>query len=314
MKKNKSSKNLQISEKKETKTIPFKDDYNKLTPKNKLNSGLYIIATPIGNLGDMSIRAIQTLKSVDIIACEDTRRSLKLLDHYKIKKNLIPYHDHNGSKVRPKILRSLISGKSIALISDAGTPLISDPGYKLITEARLAKIPIFPIPGPSALTAALSIAGIPANTFIFLGFLPTKKLSRLEIIKKYKDLDTSLVIYETSLRIKKLIKELLDILGPRNTAICREMTKIYEEVIYENLDSLEKTLSNKKIKGEIVVLVGPPSNKRIIDDNQVKKALMEELKKLNPSQASVKIANITGNSRNKLYRMAIEIKKEMILK
>lgn len=216
---------------------------------------LYIVPTPIGNLKDITFRAIDTLKSVDLIACEDKRKSSILLNHYDIKNNLISYHEHNEHNKTLEIINLLLSGKNIALISDAGTPLISDPGYKLIDEAIKKGINVVPLPGPSAVITALSASGFPVHNFTFLGFPPHKK-GRKTFIEKMLKINGTIILFESVHRIEKLFKEIKQY-HDKNLDICiaRELTKIHEEFIRTDLDSIEVILSKIKRKGEFVILI-----------------------------------------------------------
>ena len=216
---------------------------------------LYIVATPIGNLKDFTFRAIDTLKEVDFVFAEDTRNSIQLMKHYKIETKIDSYHEHNNVKKIPKIINLLNEGKNIALISDAGTPTISDPGYKLIRACIDEEINIIPIPGASAVTAALSASGLPSDPFFFLGFLPHKK-GRKKKIYFLKSLDNTIIIFESPHRLLKTLKELHDELGERPVVVARELTKLYEEIIRGNFDSIIEYFESKKVKGEIVIIIG----------------------------------------------------------
>jgi len=216
---------------------------------------LYIVATPIGNLKDFTFRAIDTLKEVDFVFAEDTRNSIQLMKHYKIETKIDSYHEHNNVKKIPKIINLLNEGKNIALISDAGTPTISDPGYKLIRACIDEEINIIPIPGASAVTAALSASGLPSDSFFFLGFLPHKK-GRKKKISFLKSLDNTIIIFESPHRLLKTLKELHDKLGERPVVVARELTKLYEEIIRGNFDSIIEYFESKKVKGEIVIIIG----------------------------------------------------------
>ena len=216
---------------------------------------LYIVSTPIGNLSDMTYRAVETLKIVDIIAAEDTRRSRILLSNYSIKTKMISYFEHNKYQKIRKIKQVLQSGKQVAVITDAGTPAISDPAYKLVREAIDIGCKIESIPGPSALLASIVSSGLPTDRFIFEGFLPPKK-GRIKRIEKLIDESATVIIYENSLRLKRTIKQLLEIIGDRPAVISRELTKLHEETIRGTLSGLLDLLDNKKLKGECVLLIG----------------------------------------------------------
>ena len=216
---------------------------------------LYIVSTPIGNLSDITYRAVEVLKTVDIIAAEDTRRSRILLSNYNIKTKMISYFEHNKYQKIHKIQEILQSGKHVAVITDAGTPAISDPAYKLVRRAISIGSKIEPIPGPSALLASIVSSGLPTDRFIFEGFLPPKK-GRVKRMEKLIDESATVIIYENTLRLKRTIKQLLEIIGDRPAVICRELTKFHEETIRGTLSGLLDLLDNKKLKGECVLLVG----------------------------------------------------------
>lgn len=222
-----------------------------------MNKGtLYIVATPIGNLSDITLRAIETLKSVNLIISEDTRETDKILKKYSISKPQLSYRDQNHNIMLPKIIDILESGSDIALISDSGTPLISDPGYKLIRELIQKKFNIISIPGPSAVISSLVSSGFPSDKFSFVGFLPKSSGERKRILKAYGNLDSTLIIYESPFRINKLLKEIQESLGDRYVCLANEMTKVYEKFSRNNVSELIKETEGKKLKGEFVVLVG----------------------------------------------------------
>src|SRR5882724_8972059 len=192
--------------------------------------GLYLVATPIGNLGDVTLRALETLAGVDIIACEDTRITRRLTERYAITAQLKPYHEHNAAMARPKILEKLAQGASIALVSDAGTPLISDPGFKLVREVCAAGHPVMALPGPSSVLSALSVAALPTDRFFFEGFLPPKETAPRARLTELSRIDATLVMFESGNRVQDTLRDLADIMGGRDAAICREMTKLHEEI------------------------------------------------------------------------------------
>ena len=220
------------------------------------NTGqLFVVGTPIGNLEDVTLRAISTLQSVDIILAEDTRNSKKLLDAHKIETKMISYHEHSNDKEIKKIIDLLLEGKDLALISDAGTPTISDPGYGLIRDCIKHDIVIVPIPGVSAITAAMSVSGLPSDSFTFVGFLPQKK-GRLKKIELLKNIENTVILFESPYRLEKTLNQLLEHLGNRSVVVGRELTKLYEEVIRGNLGDVIKYFSKSKVKGEIVIMIG----------------------------------------------------------
>lgn len=222
-----------------------------------MNKGtLFIVATPIGNLSDITLRAIETLKSVDLILSEDTRETDKILKKYNITKPQLSYRDQNHNVMLPKIIDILSSGHNIAIISDSGTPLISDPGYKLVRDLIQESFNIVSIPGPSAVISSLISSGLPTDKFSFIGFLPKSSSDRKKILKSYGNLESTLVIYESPYRIIKLLEEIKEVLGDRYVCLANEMTKVHEKFVRSNVSSLLTTLRYKKLKGEYVVLVG----------------------------------------------------------
>ncbi|PCI45398.1 MAG: 16S rRNA (cytidine(1402)-2'-O)-methyltransferase, partial [Alphaproteobacteria bacterium] len=233
----------------------------------KIMPGLYIVSTPIGNLGDMSFRGRDVLKQADIIACEDTRVTGKLLAYFDVGTPAISYHDHNEQKVLPLLMEKLTAGQIVALVSDAGTPLISDPGYRLVKEARAAGFLVSSIPGASAVLAALASAGLPTDRFMFAGFLPGKTMARRKILAELSPLKSTLVFYESPKRLKDSLKDIFEVLGDREAAICRELTKLFEEVRSGHLSELEKHYRKAdRPKGEIVIIVGPPGVTEVSED------------------------------------------------
>src|SRR3954449_1572385 len=223
----------------EPATRGFSIDAHRL-PAPKAAPGLHLVATPIGNLGDITLRALQTLAGVDVIACEDTRITRRLTERYDISAQLKQYHEHNAEAARPKILERLAQGGSIALVSDAGTPLISDPGFKLVREVSAAGHPVFALPGPSSVLAALAVAALPTDRFFFEGFLPPKQAARRARLAELKAIDATLVMFESGNRIQETLPDLADIMGSRDAAICRELTKLHEEVRRASLSELAK--------------------------------------------------------------------------
>lgn len=216
---------------------------------------LFVVGTPIGNLKDISIRAISTLENVDLILAEDTRNSKKLLNAHNINTKMISYHEYSNENETQRIINLLNNGKNLALISDAGTPTISDPGYGLIRNCIKAKIKIIPIPGASAITTALSVSGLPSDSFSFYGFLPQKK-GRLKKIKDLTNIDNTIILFESPYRLEKTLNQLFDLLGNRTVVVGRELTKLYEEIIRGNLREIIEYFSKTKVKGEIVIMIG----------------------------------------------------------
>ncbi len=216
---------------------------------------LFVVGTPIGNLADITYRAIDVLSSVEFIFAEDTRVSKKLLNHYSIDKKIYSYHDYSRDSEVINLINILVDGSNVALISDAGTPTISDPGYRLIRKCIKKGIDVIPIPGPSAVTAALSVAGLPSDSFTFIGFLPQKK-GRVKKIEQLNDIENTIIVFESPHRILKTLNQFLEILGNRQVVIGRELTKLYEEIIRGNLEEVIQRISDKSLKGEIVIMIG----------------------------------------------------------
>ena len=274
----------------------------------KLKPGLYIISLPIGNSKDITIRAIEYLQSVDEIYCEDTRVTNKILSIYKIKKSLKNYHDHNGKKVRPEIIKKIKDGKTIALVSDAGTPLISDPGYKLVSELKAKDLYVTAAPGASSPITALTLSGLPTNSFYFLGFLPVKDQSRKNLIEGLKNLKTTIILFESANKINKTLQDLIDILGNREIAICREMTKKFEEIITGKISDIAQKIVSKKLKGEIViVLYGDNKKDQEINLDEIINSFEGEYR---PSELAKIISDQTGFSKSIIYNKIIRLKED----
>ena len=218
---------------------------------------LYLVATPIGNLEDITLRALRILKEVDQIACEDTRHTQKLLSHYNIRKPLVSYHEHNELTRAPELVVAMEQGAQIALVSDAGVPLVSDPGYRLVTLCLRHRIPVVPIPGPSALLAALSASGLPNEEFLFAGFLPARSGERRRALERLRIEDRTIIFYEAPHRIEETLIDAHEILGDRPACIAREVTKLHEEFRRGSLAELAASLAEKPARGEITLLIGP---------------------------------------------------------
>ena len=275
-----------------------------MTDNEGLEPGLYIISLPIGNAKDITIRALEYLEKTDEIYCEDTRVTRKLLSIYEIKKKLNIYHDHNGKYVRPKIIKKIKGGKSIGIVSDAGTPLISDPGYKLVLSAKKEGLHVTSCPGPSAPITALTLSGLPTDSFYYLGFLPLKKKTRDKSLNEVKNLKTSLLIFETSKKINKTLNDLLLILGNREISICREMTKKFEEIITGRIEDILPILEKRDLKGEIVIAVGAQEEqKNNININEIIDNYKNEY---SPSELAKIISNKTGLSKRVIYNKIVK--------
>ena len=274
-----------------------------------LASGLYVTATPIGNLGDISLRALSVLARVDLIAAEDTRRSRTLLQHFGLEVPMLSYHDHNGAAQRPKLLTLLAEGKSVALISDAGTPLISDPGYKLLQEVRGAGFEVEVVPGASAVMAGLSLSGLPTDRFLFEGFLPPKSQARLARFEDLKGLQASLVFFETVKRVAAFLTDALAVLGDRQVALCRELTKLHEEVISGTISDVLGQLEERPLKGELVIVVGPPVVVEM-SDADIETALEKELERGASMRDSVAtVVNASDLPKKRVYGVSLKLKK-----
>jgi 16S rRNA (cytidine1402-2'-O)-methyltransferase len=269
--------------------------------------GLHIVATPIGNLGDITLRALETLTAADLIACEDTRVTRKLLDRYAIATPLTPYHEHNAAKVRPMLLRRLGEGASIALVSDAGTPLVSDPGFKLVREAHQAGHAVTTLPGASALLAALAVAGLPTDQFLFAGFLPPKPGARRARIADLGRIPATLVLFETGPRIAATLADLAAGLGDREAAVCRELTKLHEEIRRGDLATLSQSFAGSEPRGEIVLVVGPPAAPAAVSDSEADALLRSALARVSLKDAVGEVAEVTGLPRRQLYQRALAV-------
>jgi 16S rRNA (cytidine1402-2'-O)-methyltransferase len=277
------------------------------TPVNPLTPGLYIVATPIGNLGDLSPRAAQVLGAADIIAVEDTRVTAGLLRHIGTKRPMTPYHDHNAEHVRPQLIARM-AGEIVALVSDAGTPLISDPGFKLVRDARAAGHQVVTIPGPCAAIAALTLAGLPTDRFFFLGFLPPKEQARAAAIAEVAGVRATLVIYESGPRLSACLTALAAGLGDREAAVTREITKKFEEAVTGTLSTLATRYADAPPRGEIVVVVAPPDPAAPPAAEDADAALAEALTRLPASKAAGEVARALGLDRKALYARALEMK------
>jgi len=275
---------------------------------------LYIVGTPIGNLEDITLRALRILKEVDVIACEDTRHTQKLLNHYNIEKKLVSYHEHNEMTRSPELLIQLEQGAKVALVSDAGMPLVSDPGYRLVTLCARHKIPVVPVPGPSAMLAALAAAGLPNEEFLFVGFLPARSGERRRMLERLRIEERTIIFYEAPHRVAESIADLLDILGDRPACIARELTKLHEEFLRGRLSQLAESLAERPARGEITLLVGPPEQSgvnRQVDSTQSLSDRVDELirqAKLDRKDALKLAAKERGITRRAAYDQLIDSK------
>ena len=273
--------------------------------KNDLAHGLHIVATPIGNLGDLSPRAADTLRKADLILAEDTRVTAKLLNHIGAKVPMIRYDDHSSEANRQAIVARLGS-EAIALVSDAGTPLISDPGYKLVRAARTAGNAVHTTPGPSAVIAALTLAGLPTDRFLFLGFLPAKAKARADAIAEVRSVRATLILYESGPRLGDTLQALAMGFGNRDAAVLREISKLHEECVSGELTELADRYAAVPPKGEIVIVVGPPAEQAEASDADVDAALDEALSRLSPSRAAADVAEKLRVPRKRAYARALE--------
>jgi 16S rRNA (cytidine1402-2'-O)-methyltransferase len=271
-------------------------------------AGLYLVATPIGNLGDITLRALATLARADVLYCEDTRHSATLLAHFSIARPVRPYHEHNAQRERPRVLAELAAGRSVALISDAGTPLVSDPGYKLAREALAAGHRVVSLPGPSAALAALTSAGLATDTFLFAGFLPAKQSARRTRLSQLQDVQATLVFFEAPSRLAESLEDIGQVLGPRDAAVARELTKLYEEVRRGTPGELAEWAAQASPRGEMVVLVGPPLPQEVTDEAIAAK-LTPMLSVMSLSEAAKAAADDLGVAKGRAYDIGIALKR-----
>ena len=272
--------------------------------------GLYIVATPIGNIRDVTLRALDTLASVDVLVCEDTRVTQKLLRAYDITAaKIFPYHEHNAEIMRPKLMERLRAGDTIALTSDAGTPLVSDPGYKLAREAAAENIAVYAVPGASASLAALVSAGLPTDRFLFAGFLPSRRAARRQSLQEVVSIPASLVFYESARRLADSLADMAEVLGPRPAAVARELTKLYEEVRRGPLDELAAHYAAAGApKGEIVIVVGAPGKES--GEVDIDGMLRDALGEMSLRDAAATVSEASGQPRRKVYARALELSKD----
>jgi 16S rRNA (cytidine1402-2'-O)-methyltransferase len=270
---------------------------------------LYLVATPIGNLEDITLRALRVLKEVDLIACEDTRHTRKLLTHYEISKPTVSCHEHNERERVPELISKLQSGANIALVSDAGTPLVSDPGYRLVRQAVASGLEVVPIPGPSALLAALAGSGLPTDGFTFAGFLPSRQTARKARLRELAKLGSTLILYEAPHRIRQTLADCLEALGNRQGALARELTKLHEQFLRGSLSEIAGRLTEGSCRGEMVLLIGPPLEDNL--DSPVSESITEDIEQLMRAEsldrksALKRIARARGITRSEAYRMML---------
>jgi len=275
-------------------------------PTSKLRPGLYIVSTPIGNMDDISLRALDTLAGVDRIACEDTRHTGKLLERHGINARLLPYHEHNAEHMRPAIMARLTHGETLALVSDAGTPLISDPGYKLVRKVIASGIYVTALPGPSAALMALTLSGLPSDRFMYAGFLPPKSGARRKALGELAAINATLIIFESPRRLAASLADMTEMLGARDIAVAREMTKLHEEVVRGDLAYLAAHYADISApKGEIVIVVGPPAAPPELTDEFLDARLTELLQSASVRDAASQLAAESGLARRDLYTRAL---------
>lgn len=277
----------------------------KSTPS--LAPGLYVVATPIGNLGDMTLRAIEVLQQASVIACEDSRVTGRLCQRFGIETPLTPYHDHVADLVRPALVRRA-GTEAVALVSDAGTPLISDPGYKLVREASAAGSHVVAAPGPSAVLAALVVSGLPTDAFFFAGFLPPRQSARRRRIEELQNVPGSLVFYEAPQRLSEALADLAAVLGQRPAAVARELTKLHEEAVRADLPTLARDYAGLDVKGEIVIVVGPPVRAAVGDD-EIADMLTRVLETSRLADASGAVAEALQVPRSRVYDIGLRLKR-----
>jgi 16S rRNA (cytidine1402-2'-O)-methyltransferase len=273
----------------------------------RLSPGLYIVATPIGNLSDLSPHAALVLSGADLIAVEDSRVTAKLLQHIGIKRPMTPYHDHNADRVRPDLIAQMAE-RAVALVSDAGTPLISDPGYKLVRDARAAGVEVHTVAGPCAAIAALTLAGLPTDRFLFLGFLPPKGGARASAIAEVAAVKATLILYESGPRLAAALVALHEGLGNRDAAVVREISKKFEETVTGTLEELADRYAEAPPKGEIVIIVGPPREAEPAGEADVDAALREAMTRLSPSRAAAEVAQTLSLPKRDVYERALALK------
>ena len=275
-----------------------------------LAAGLHIVATPIGNLRDVTLRALDVLAGVDLIACEDTRITVRLLKRYGITTPMIAHHEHNAASVRPKLIEAMDRGEKVALVSDAGTPLISDPGYRLVREAAEAGHRVIPVPGASATLAALSAGGLPTDRFLFVGFLPEKQVARQKTLQSLVGENATLVVYESARRLPASIKDMAENLPGREVVVARELTKRFEEFVRGSVEEVSDHYQRAgPPKGEVVVLLGPPPAE-VMADASIDAALLAILDGVGVKHASAAVAALTGKPKREIYARALQLSKD----
>ena len=273
-----------------------------------LTPGLYVVATPIGNLRDITLRALDVLSGVDRVLAEDTRQTGKLCEAYDISAKLTAYHDHNAAARIPQVMGWLEDGQAVALVSDAGTPLVSDPGFKLVRAAVAGGHEVFPLPGASAVLAGLVKSGLPSDKFLFAGFLPAKSAARKRELESLKSIPATLIFFETGPRIKACLSDMAEVLGARDVVLTRELTKRYEEARHGGFTELIESVSNDAPRGELVLLVGPPAEDASWDEARVTSALEQIIPEDGVKRASAQVAEMSGWAKRDVYALALSLK------
>ncbi len=274
-----------------------------------LPGGLYLVATPLGNLSDISLRALSVIAAVDTVLCEDTRVSSRLLQRYGIEARLRPYHDHNAASVRPFVLETLSAGAAIALISDAGMPMVNDPGYKLVRDCIQQGISVDVIPGPTAPVTALALSGLPTDRFMFAGFLPAKAAARIEALNGLAIVQSTIVVFESTARIEATLAGIEQVMPARQVAVAREMTKLHQEVLRGTASEIRAGLAHRPpLKGEITIVIDAPCQQQAISDDELQQQLVKLLKDHPASKAATILAKQTGRPKSQIYDLAVGLK------
>jgi len=276
----------------------------------KARAGLHLVATPIGNLADITLRALETLAGVDTVLCEDTRVTGRLMQRYGLRAPLRPYHDHNAASVRPAILDALAAGASFALVSDAGTPLVSDPGYRLVTEAIARAVPVEAVPGASAVLTGLCVSGLPSDRFLFAGFLPQKQAARRAMLEELKRLRATLIVFDTAPRLAASLADVAAVLGDRPLAVARELTKLHEEVLRGTTAEVAAMIAGReRLKGEICLLIGPPGESPQAGADAIDAALVEAMADASLNEAAALVAKRFGLRKRDVYARGLALKR-----
>lgn len=275
-----------------------------------LMPGLHVTATPIGNLGDVTLRALSTLAAADVVLCEDTRVTARLLERYGIKAKMKPYHEHNAESVRPEIIEVLKAGAAYALVSDAGVPLVSDPGYRLVRACIDENIAVTALPGASATLTALALSGLPSDTFTFIGFLPQKQKARRDLLTTFKSVPSTLIAFESPHRVLEALDDISALFPSRNMALARELTKLHEEVLRGTTSEIRTTLAGRdSVKGEIVLIIGPPDETSPpASDDEIENAITVALQDQSASKAAAQVAKALGLSKDEIYARILKRK------